>query len=75
MTLAVRPEDFYIDESAAVRGRLVERLFLGQEGVAYLLEVGGLRIRCPAPANGQGPLRVGQEVGLRIIRPPVALED
>jgi iron(III) transport system ATP-binding protein len=75
VTLAVRPEDLQIDEAGAVRGRLVERLFLGQEGVAYLVEVNGTRLRCPGPPNGMRPLRLGQEVALSVVRPPAALED
>lgn len=75
VTLAVRPEDLMIDEAGPLRGRLVERLFLGREGVSYLVEASGLRLRCPGPPNGMRPPQVGEEVGLSVVRPPVALED
>lgn len=74
-TLALRPENLKIDAKGAVRGRLLRRLFLGQEGVAYLLEANGLHFHCPGPSNGMPPLEVGQEVGLTVVQPPVVLED
>jgi ABC-type Fe3+/spermidine/putrescine transport system ATPase subunit len=75
VTLALRPEHLRLDAKGAVRGRFVRRLFLGQEGVAYLMEVNGLRLYCPGPSNGMPPPEVGQEVGLTVAQQPVALED
>ncbi len=75
VTLAFRPEGLRIDAEGALRGRLVQRLFLGQEGVAYLLETNGLCLHCTGPSNGMPSLEVGQEVGLTVVQPPVVLED
>lgn len=75
VTLALRPEHLSIDGRGPVRGRLVQRLFLGHEGVVYLIEVGGLQLRCPGPPNGARPLKIGEEVGLTVVETPVALED
>ncbi len=75
VTLAFRPEGLRIDAKGTIRGHLVQRLFLGQEGVAYMLEANGLRLHCPGPSNGMPPLKVGQEVGLTVVLPPVVLED
>ncbi len=75
VTLALRPEDLSVDPSGGVRGRLIQRLFLGQEGVAYRVKVDGLELRCPAPTNGCRPPEVGEEVGLTVLHPPAVLDD
>ena len=76
VTLAVRPEQLRVDPAGPLRGHLVQKMFLGQEGEAYLVEVDdGLRIWCLDAVNGAGPLQVGGAVRLTMVHPPVALED
>lgn len=75
VTLAIRPEDVRLDPAGPIRGRLLQRLFLGQEGESYLVETDGVVFRCLGLQNGARPPRVGEEVGLAVVRPPVALED
>ncbi len=75
VTLALRPEDLQIDPFGTIRGRLIHRMFLGQEGEVYLVEVDGLRVNCSCLANGIWPHQVGDEVGLTIVQTPSALEE
>ncbi|MFQ5893679.1 MAG: ABC transporter ATP-binding protein [Nitrospinota bacterium] len=75
VTLALRPEDIEIDPFGTIRGRLIHRMFLGEGGEAYVVDVNGLRVQCSCPANGIWPHQVGEEVGLTIVQTPAALED
>lgn len=73
--LALRPEDVRLDPAGPIRGRLLQRLFLGQEGESYLVETDGVVLRCLGLQNGARPPRLGEEVCLAVVRPPVALEE
>ncbi len=75
VTLAFRPEDLQIDPFGTIRGRLIHRMFLGDGGELYLVDVNGLRVRCTCPANGIWPHQVGEDVGLTIVQTPATLEE
>jgi iron(III) transport system ATP-binding protein len=75
VALAFMPDQVKIDPQGPLRGRLVEKMFLGRQGESYIVDVGGLRLRCQELSNGLKPLRVGDEVSLRVLEPPLVLED